>query len=171
MPAVSVIRGARAFCGNHGRAERMLGGALLSKRRTIMRLLHAFEDEPADADLRFLRVDFLGLKDSVCIVVAKFIAQFVATFWNRTDAAPFAVAHFEHFIHQILRDTVSFFLNDPRILVLHFVSSGLELAHSHQNSLQDVERFEAGDHDWNFESRSNRLVFTVAHYRTDVTRP
>ena len=60
----------------------MLGGALLSKRRTVVRLLHAFEHEPADANLRFLCIDLLGVKDSVCIMIAKFIAQFVAAFGN-----------------------------------------------------------------------------------------
>ena len=137
MPAVCVIRGARAFGGNHGRAERMLGSALLSKRRTIVRFLHAFEHQAADANLRLLCVDFFGLENSVGIVIAKFIAQFVAAFWNRTDAAPFAVAHFENFIHQILRDAVSVALNDSRILVFHLVRSGFELAHSHQNAFAE----------------------------------
>ena len=47
-----------------------------------MRLLHAFEHEPADANLRLLCVDFLRVENSVGIVLAKFLAQFVAAFRN-----------------------------------------------------------------------------------------
>src|SRR5262245_28110098 len=106
MPAISVVRGARAFCRHHGCAERVLGSALLSKRRTVMGLLDALEHETADTDFRLPGIDLFGVEDSVRIVIAKFVTQFVSAFWNRTDSAPFTVAHFENFIHQILCDTV-----------------------------------------------------------------
>ena len=125
MSSVRVICGAGAFSGNHGCAERMFGSALLAERRTIVRFLHAFEHQAADANLRLLRVDFLRVENSVGIVIAKFIAQFVAAFRNRTDSAPFAVAHFEDFIHQILRDAIAVALNDSRILIFHLVRARL----------------------------------------------
>ena len=94
----------------------------------------------------FVSISF-DVENSVGIVLAKFPAQFVAAFRNRTDAAPFAVAHFEDFVHQILRDAISVSLHNARILILHFVSAGLELADRHQHALQNIERFEAGDDD------------------------
>ena len=88
MPAVRIVGGTGAFSGNHGCAERMFGSALFPERRTIVRFLHAFQHQAADANLRLLRVDLFGLKNSLCIVIAKLITQFVAAFRNRTDSTP-----------------------------------------------------------------------------------
>src|SRR5262245_10590923 len=149
----------------------MLGSALFPKCRAVVRLLYAFEHETADANVRLFCVDFLRVENSLGIVLAELPSQFVTAFRNGTDAAPFAVTHFEDFIYQILCDTISVSLHNARVLIFHLVSASLELAHRHQHTLQNIKRFESCDDDGYFESRGDWLVFAVAHHGANVPWP
>ena len=103
-----------------------------------MRFLDALEHQSADANRRFLGVDLLHVEQSFGVMVAKFLAQFVTALGNRTDSAPFAVADFEDFVDEVLRDAVALALNDAGILIFHFRAARFELANGHQSAFQQI---------------------------------
>src|SRR5690242_4331075 len=88
--------------------------------RAVMRLFHSAQDQAADANLWLFRVDLARVENPIGIEIAKLVAQLITAFWDRTHAAPFAIAHFEDLVDQILSYLVAVATNDPRILVLHF---------------------------------------------------
>ena len=57
----------------------------------------------------------------------------------------------------------------PRVLVLHLRAPLFELAHAHVDSLQQIERLEAGGDDRHPIPRGERAVLVEAHHRADVT--
>ena len=84
-----------------------------------------------------LRVDFLHVEEALGVVVAKFVAQLVAALWNRTDAAPFAVADLEDLVDQVLRDLVALALTTRGYWFSTSARAGFELAHGHQAFLPE----------------------------------
>src|SRR6266511_3282651 len=117
MPSVRVISRASPFGRYHGGAQRVLRRALFTECGAIVRLFHAFQNKPADANIRLFGIDLVRLENAFGIVITKFITQFVTAFWNRTDTSPFSVAHFEHLIHELLRGAVTVALDHAPILV------------------------------------------------------
>ena len=85
----------------------MFRRALFSESRAVVRLLHALEDKPTDANRRLLCVDFFNVEQPFRIVIPEFITEFKTTLGDRSDAAPFAIANFEDLVDQILRHAVS----------------------------------------------------------------
>jgi hypothetical protein len=69
----------------------MLWRAQRAESRAIVGFLHAAQDETADANLRFLRVDFPHIEEALRIMLMKFVPQLVAAFRNRTNPAPLPV--------------------------------------------------------------------------------
>src|ERR1700761_6626359 len=98
----------------------MLGRAFRAESRAIVRFFHPSQHQTADAERGFLSVDLFHRKQLFGVLVAKFSSQPVSAVRNRSNAAPFAVTDLENRIYQVLSDTVSFTLDDARILVLHF---------------------------------------------------
>src|SRR3954452_7323875 len=107
MTAIGVIGCAGAFSGDHRGAERMFGRALPSERLAVVGLFYTSEHESADARCRLLGVNFLDFEQSLGVVVAELVTQFIAALRDRADTAPFAVADIEHFVDQILRDAIA----------------------------------------------------------------
>src|SRR5215469_491953 len=102
-------------------------------------------------------------------MIPKFITELVTALWDRTHAAPFAIADLEDLIHQILRHQISIPLHDARILVFDVPFTLFELLHRHENTLENIQRFEPGDHDRNAKALRDGLVLSIPHDGTYVT--
>ena len=171
VAAVVVVRGAGAFGGHHGGAQRRLRRAFRPEGGALVRLLQSLEHLPADAHLGLARADVLHLEDALGIEVAELVAQLVTALGNDADAAPTPVGNGEHARDHLLRRHVAFARHGARVLILHFGAALLELAHGEQRAFEQVERLEAGDDDGHLVPRGDRLVFAPSHDGADVARP
>src|ERR1035438_7825980 len=88
VPAVAVIRRARAFAGHHGRAERPLRRAGFAERRTIVRLLQTLQHGGRDAFGRLLGGNRGDVEHAFRIVLGEFLADAIAAHGNGSDPAP-----------------------------------------------------------------------------------
>src|SRR5687767_1178717 len=135
MTAVGVISRTRALGRDHGRSQRPPRRAGCAERGTIMRLLNALKNLPADADGWLPGVDFSDFENPRRIMIAEFVAQFIAALRNAADAAPLPVAHLKNLFQQTLRGLVSFPPNGARILIFHLGAPFFELPDDHQRAL------------------------------------
>src|ERR1700751_659594 len=138
----------------------MFGVTQCAEGGEVVRLLHPSQYQTADTDLRFLSIDFLNLENSFCVMIPKFVAELVTARRDRTHAAPFAIADFEDLIYQVLRHQISFSLNDAGILVFDVPFTLFELSHRHENSFENIQGLESGDHNWNVKALRDGLVFS-----------
>src|SRR2546423_9973505 len=99
MPAIRVIRGTRAFGGNHSCSQGSQGCAPGSERRTIVRLLNSLQNLPADANGRLLRVNLFDFEKPLGIVIPIFPTQLVPALGDPSHSAPLAVGDFKYAIH------------------------------------------------------------------------
>src|SRR4051812_5169886 len=87
MPAICVIGGACPFRRDHGRAERGLRRARPAELRAVVRLLESLEDQAADAEGRFLRLDVVHREPRLGVEVAIRLAEPVAAPRDQADPA------------------------------------------------------------------------------------
>src|SRR5271166_759822 len=167
-PAVVIIGRARALRRNHRRAQRIFRRALHRKLRTLVRLFEALQNQAADALGRLVSHFSREREAAVGIMFLKTPAQLKAAGRNLYEAAPLPVHHLKHFNNAFLRRTVPFPPLGPRVLVLHFVAAFFQLAHRHENAIENVEWLEASHHDWHFVPLRDRKIFFVAHDGADV---
>src|SRR5919112_4109723 len=73
--------------------------------------------------------------------------------------------------HALEGRKVAFPGDDPAVLVLDLAASFLELAHEHEDGLQEVEWLEAGDHAWFAVVLGHELVWPAADDGRDVPWP
>src|SRR5262249_48430698 len=100
MPAVGKIGRTGAFRGNHRGTQGILWCTLLAERGAVVRLLEALQDQAADANSGFLRVEAIYFKDAFGIVIVKLGPQPVAALWNSADSAPLAITDLESLVDQ-----------------------------------------------------------------------
>src|SRR5215472_975489 len=147
----------------------MFRGALAPESRTIVRLLNSLEYQTADADGRLLSVDLLNLEDSFGVMIAQFVAELIPALRDGSDPAPFSVIDFEDVVYQFLRYAISLALYNTRILVLDFRSAALQLANSHQYSLEDIQWLKAGNDYRNTKPFGDWLIFFITHHGANMS--
>src|ERR1035437_73540 len=167
-PAIVVIGRAGALRRNHGSAERVFRRALDRKCRTLVRLLDALQNQPADALRRLARRFARKREAAVGIILLKAAAQLKAAGRNFTQTPPLAVHHLEDLDNTFLCGAVAFAARGARVLVLHFVAAFFQLADGHENAVQNVERLETGNDDGDFVTLRNRQIFFIAHDGADM---
>src|SRR3974390_420242 len=101
--AIVVVSCARAFGRYHGSAERIFRRALRGKRRALVRLLDALQNQSADALRRFVRGRAGKWETTVRIVLLKTPAQLKSAGRNLSQSAPLARAYFKNFRDRFLR--------------------------------------------------------------------
>src|ERR1700751_2414548 len=104
--AIVVVGRARAFRRYHGSAERIFRRALHGKRRAVVRLLDALQNQSADALRRFVRRFARKWEAAVGIVSLKTPAQLEAAGGNFAQAAPLPWGDFENLRNRLLRRAV-----------------------------------------------------------------
>src|SRR5215475_11074203 len=102
-------------------------------------------------------------------MIAKFVTELVTALRDRTHTAPFSIAYFEDLIHQVLRHQVPVSLHDARILVFDIPLALFELLHRHENTLENIQRFEPGDHDRNVKALRDGLILSIPHHGAHMT--
>ncbi len=121
------ICGASAFGGNHRCAERMIGRARPTERRTLRRFEQTAQDLSRAA---FGRLD-RGFVDQVeaahRIVGSVAIAQGEGAFRQHIESAPSPINGREDFRHQRLRRDIARWPHRADVLVLEFGAARLEL--------------------------------------------
>src|ERR1700740_2047170 len=147
----------------------MFGVTQRSKGGTIVRLLHPSQYQTAYTDFRFLSIDFLHLENTFRVMIPKFVTEFVTALWDRTDATPLTVTNLEYLVDQVLSHQVPFPFNHAGILILDIPFTLFELLDCHENTLENIQRLEASNHDRNMKALRDGLVFSIPHHGTDVT--
>ena len=97
MAAIPVIGGASALGGNHGRAQRVLGGATAAESGAILRLEFALKHQSAQAFAGLLDADLSHAKPSFSIKLGVSRAQAQTALRDFADPTPLARHHVEHF--------------------------------------------------------------------------
>src|SRR6478672_393409 len=167
-PPVEVVGGARALAGHHGRAEGVPRGAQGAERRALVRLDQALQHLAAAAHGGLLGVDVAHPEALLGVVLAVALGESPAALRDHPDAAPGAVDDLEDVLQHPDRDRVPLRGHGPGVGVLDLVPALLELVDGTPDSLQDVERLEAGHHDGDAEPLGERGVLAHPHDRADV---
>src|SRR5262249_45124062 len=170
MASVLVVRRAGALSRDHRGAERMLRRARASERRAVGRLAETTQDRAADADLGLAGGDVLHLEQLLGVVCAVLVAHAVARLGNRADAAPLPVPDLEALGAAAPRRPLAVARHRTGILVLHFRPPLLELAHRHQDAIEQVHRLEARDDNRHAVALAERFVLPVPHDGADMAR-
>ena len=139
VAGVVVIGGTRPFRRNHGRAERILGRALLAKRRAVMRLFEPLQNQPTDAQLGFANFNPLDRKTTLGIIHLIVRGQVESALWNGSDAPPLPVPHLKHFADQPQSGRITFPPHDPRILVVDAADPLLQHGHATVNPFEEIQ--------------------------------
>src|SRR6476660_1897048 len=168
MAPIGVISGARAFGGNHGRAQRILGSTKRSEGGAVMRLFDTTQNLAADADLRFLGIDLAYIKQPFGVMLAELGTQLKSTCRNVANSSPLPVTHLEDILYQFLGRTVPLASKYPGILVFHDIAPCFEQAHGHQCSLQKIKGLETSNDNWDVVALGDRLVIAVADDRAHM---
>src|ERR1700734_840589 len=146
----------------------MAGGALLAKGRAFGGFHRATQHIAGMAQWRFLRVNAGDVEAQLGIEVAIFCIEAPAALGDYADAAPGAIGDVEDLAEQLLRGAVAFKCDDAAISVLNFVPACFELYDRAANAFEQIERFEARDHDGNAELLHEWRVLPVTHHAAHV---
>src|SRR5438477_12016371 len=74
----------------------------------------------------------------------------------------------KHALDHFLRGASPPARDRTHILILQLRASFFELAHRHQDSFEDVQRFETGNDNGYLEAGAQRLIFTEALYGANM---
>src|SRR5688572_10083763 len=102
-PPVAVVCRAGSLRRHHRGAKRALRRTARPKGRTLVRLLDALENQPAETIGRLIGRVGGQLKTLLCVKRAIAIAQPKPTVWDRPDPAPLARHDLKHLADQLLR--------------------------------------------------------------------
>src|SRR5665213_1241316 len=166
--AVAVIGGAGSLGRNHGDAQGMLRRAALAEGSAIGGPLLAAKDQPADAFAGTFLAQSNRAEALLGIEGAVGVRQRQSALGDLTDAAPAPRDDPKDLAHEVLRRLVARTLHRARILVLDLRPALLQLANAEIDTLEDVERLEASDHDRDMIADRNREIFLKSHHRADV---
>ena len=171
-PAVIVVGGAGALRGHHAGAERRFRRAGAAEQPAVGRLLGAAQDRRAVAGLVALGRDIGFVEAALGIERREFILEAERRIGDVAEAAPFEVApQLEDARHRLLGAQIAVAGDRADILVLDLGAALVELAHQHQDRLQDIDRLEAGDRDRLAVLLGEELVGLAADDDRDMRRP
>ena len=97
-------------------------------------------------------------------------AELQATAAEHPETAPVLVDRREHALHQRPRRTITGGLAGPWVGVDHPALASLQLANALEQTLEQIHRFKAGDHDRHAMALGDRPVFLLPHHRADMAR-
>src|SRR5713101_6433171 len=117
MAAVVVIGGAGAFRRDHRSSQRILRRTANGECRAIRWLLQSLQHLRADALGRFIGSNQLQVKNPVGIVSRIFFPQLQTAARNHSDAPPFLVRDFKHFLHDLLCGKIPLVTHRAHVLV------------------------------------------------------
>src|SRR5437016_1578455 len=121
--AIVVVSRARTFGRYHGSAQRVFGRAFHGKRRTIVRLLDALKNQPADALRRLVRRRADEREPQIRVMFLKTATKLEAAGGNLSQAAPLARSDLKNFRDCHLRETIPFPFHRSAVLILDVVPS------------------------------------------------
>src|SRR5579864_5381961 len=148
--AIVIVGRARAFRRYHGSAEWILRRALHGKRRALVRLFDALQNQSADALRRFFG-RFTGEREAaIGIIFLKASFELEAARGNFAETAPLARNNLKNLCNRLLCWAVPFPANRAHILIFDIVAAFFELAHRHVDAFEQIERLESSHNDGNF---------------------
>src|SRR5579859_6838357 len=166
--AIVIVGRARALRRYHRSAERIFRRTLYRKRRALVRLLDALQNESADTLGRLARGLAGKWETEVGVVFLEAPAQLKTAGGNLAQAAPLPRSDFKNLADAILRGAIPFPPHRAAVLVLDSVAAFFQLAHCYKNAFENVEGLESGDHDRHFIFRSDREIFFETHDGTHM---
>src|SRR6185503_1611263 len=108
-------------------------------------------------------MDVADLETLLGVEYSVFVVQAPAAFRNDADSAPGAIRDFEHLGKKPLSLKISGIRHDPLVGILDVVFPLLQLNDSSADTIEQVERFKAGDDDRNLKLVCQRRILPVAH--------
>src|SRR6185437_4040385 len=108
---------------------------------------------------------------SCCVVVLEFRVEFVAALRDDADTSPAAIGSTKNASDHLLRLGISFAAYGASIRIFEFGAALLELAHGHQDALQNIDGLKTCYDDRYLIVCHQRLVFFPAHHGANVAGP
>ena len=123
MSSVTVVRGAGAFGGYHGRAQRLFGSTLDAEGRAFEGLPVALQHLTGDARFRLVGDNIFDRESAVCIEACVGIPQSPSAFGDFADATPLARNRSKDLVDLGQRCRVAFRTHDARVLIFQIGST------------------------------------------------
>ncbi len=119
MPSVLIIGRAGSLGGHHGSPQRLFGRTTRRKGRAIDRFFQPLQYLRANTFGRLVGFERLHAINLFSVKGREFRTQPQAAHGDLSDAAPLAVRHFEHLLHNPLRGLVALIADRAYVLILH----------------------------------------------------
>src|SRR5208337_3628730 len=167
---VSVVRPAGSLAGYHTWSFRVLRRADFAEKAAFRRGHDSTENLSALTPRMLFHCDRRHRKPVGRVELPPPRTKVESAFRNNPDPAPGGISRFEDLVNEFARRRISFPGNSPAVLVHNFGPPAFDLVDQKRDALQNVHRFEAGNHARRFIIVYDFLVCARADYYTDVTR-